>query len=349
MYPAIAVLQTLLDKAEILWVGGEGGMEHRLVERVNVPFKTIPAAGLHGVGLKALPGNVFRLVKGFYAAKHILAEFMPDVMFFTGGYIAVPMALAGRKIPTVLYVPDIEPGLALKTLSRFADRIAVTAKPSFAFFAHGERLVLTGYPTRSELSGWSHEQARKALSLDDILPVLLVFGGSKGARSINKAVLNHLTTLLENFQLVHISGELDWPEIESKKKQLSSSLAGRYHAFPYLDENMGAALAAADLVLSRAGASILGEFPLFGLPAILVPYPYAWRYQKVNASYLVDTGAAIMLEDVRLQDELVPTVSELVGNRQKLDSMRSAMRSQSHPQAAAEIGKLLLDLAGRRS
>ena len=155
VYPALAVLQTMQNKAEVLWVGGEGGMEARLVERAKVPFKTIPAAGVHGVGLKTLPGNVIRLVRGFFAARRILHEFKPDVLFFTGGYVAVPMALAGMRIPTVLYVPDIEPALALKTLARFADKIAVTAEESFRFFSHPERLVLTGYPTRTDLAKWT--------------------------------------------------------------------------------------------------------------------------------------------------------------------------------------------------
>ena len=102
--------------------------------------------------------------------------------------------------------------------------------------------------------------------------------------------------------------------------------AARYHAFPYLHEEMGAALAAADLALSRAGASTLGEYPLFGLPAILVPYPYAWRYQKVNAEALVQCGAAVMLEDDKLSNQLLPTVNELLSQPQKMASMRAAMK-----------------------
>jgi len=348
VYPALAVLQALQDNAEILWVGGEGGMEARLVERANVPFKTIPAAGVHGVGLKALPGNIFRLVRGFFAARRILREFKPDVLFFTGGYVAIPLALAGMQIPTALYVPDIEPALALKTLAHFADRIAITAEASIQYFHNPERLVVTGYPTRVDLAKWTRLEARRTLNLNDQSPVLLVFGGSKGARSINNAVLANLPALLEKAQVIHITGELDWPTVETKIRQLTQTQTTRYHAFPYLHEQMGAALVAANLVLSRAGASILGEFPLFGLPAVLVPYPYAWRYQKVNADYLVQRGAAIMLEDSRLSDQLMSVVNDLLGNPQKLTSLGAVMQSQSHPQAAAEIGHLLITLAGER-
>jgi len=348
VYPALAVLQTMQDKAVVLWVGGEGGMEARLVERAKVPFMTIPAAGIHGVSLKTLPGNVVRLVRGFFAARRILNEFKPEVLFFTGGFVAVPMALAGMRVPTALYVPDIEPALALKTLARFADKIAVTAQDSFRYFSRLERLVLTGYPTRADLTKWTRTEARQTLNLTSDDPVLLFLGGSKGARSINNAVLANLSAMLELAQVIHITGELDWPTVETKAKGLSAAQASRYHAFRYLDEEMGAALTAADLAVSRAGASTLGEYPLFGLPAVLVPYPYAWRYQKVNADTLVSHGAALIVADSDLKTELLPTITELLQNPARLSSMRTAARNLSHPQAATEIGHLLFDLAGKK-
>lgn len=129
------------------------------------------------------------------------------------------------------------------------------------------------------------------------------------------------------------------------REQLPAELAGRYHAMAYLHE-MGAALAAADLVLSRAGASCLGEYPLFALPAILVPYPHAWRYQKVNADYLTRRGAAIMLEDRRLNDELPVTLNVLLQNPNKLKAMRAAMFELSHPRAAEKLASALIHLAG---
>ena len=119
---------------DTLWVGGEGGMEEALVKRQGITFQSIPAAGLHGVGLTTLPRNLTMIGRGVFAARRILNDFKPDVLFFTGGYVAVPMALAGRSIPLLLYVPDIEPGMALKSLARFADVIAVTTEQSQTFF-----------------------------------------------------------------------------------------------------------------------------------------------------------------------------------------------------------------------
>ncbi len=321
-------------------------MEADLVQRVNIPFAAIPAAGVHGVSLKALPGNLAQLLRGVQAAGRILREFKPDVLFFTGGYVAAPMAWAGRRIPSLVYVPDIEPGFALKFLGRFASRIALTTEDSRGYFPGRKNLVVTGYPTRPELGRWNRAEGRAALGLHDRLPVLLVFGGSKGARSINRALMAALPTLLDHAQVVHISGQLDWEEVQISRRALPDSQADNYHAFPYLHEEMGAALAAADLVLSRAGASTLGEFPFFALPAVLVPYPYAWRYQKVNAEYLASRGAAVMLEDGQLGEKLPSTLQGLLQDSLRLEAMRAAARSLARPQAAQEIAQQLIELAG---
>ena len=136
----------------MLWIGGEGGMEADLVAREAIPFEAIPAAGVHGVGLRALPGNLWRLVRGTLAARRLVRQFQPDVMLFTGGYVAAPVAVASPGIPKLLYVPDIEPGMALKFLARFANRIAVSAEPSRSYFPRAEKVVVTGYPTRPEPS-----------------------------------------------------------------------------------------------------------------------------------------------------------------------------------------------------
>jgi UDP-N-acetylglucosamine--N-acetylmuramyl-(pentapeptide) pyrophosphoryl-undecaprenol N-acetylglucosamine transferase len=321
-------------------------MEAELVKRAGIPYRTIPAAGVHGVDLRALPGNLLQLTRGFWASRRILRKFRPDVLFFTGGYVAVPMAFAGRRTPTLLFIPDIEPGLALRALARFADRITATAHDTQSYFM--KSVIATGYPLRPNLSNWARYQARTALGLSSNKPTLLIFGGSKGARSLNRATLASLPALLEIAEVVHISGQLDWDEIEEAEADLTSAQKKRYHTFPYLHE-MGKALAAADLVVSRAGASCLGEFPFFELPAVLVPYPHAWRYQKVNASYLADHGAAVILDDSHLKEELLSTVKVLLDNPGKRKSMQAAMHSLSKPDAAQAIANQLVELAGEKS
>lgn len=349
MYPALAVHNALTSKVldvDTLWVGGEGGMEEALVKRRGITYQSIPSAGLHGVGLFALPRNIMILARGLFAARRILNEFKPEVLFFTGGYVAAPMAVAGWTIPTLLYVPDIEPGMALKSLAGLSDLITVTTEQSQRFF--NKKVIETGYPLRPDLAVWDRQTANSYLGISGKLPVLLVFGGSKGAHSINQALLNDLHVLLERFEIIHLSGELDWNYVRHHREQLPMELAARYHAMPYLHE-MGAALAAADLVVSRAGASTLGEFPLFGLPAVLIPYPHAWRYQKVNADYLTNRGAAVILEDSLLKKELLNTLIVLIENPNKLQAMRAAMFELSHPRAAEKIAGVLTELAGEKS
>jgi UDP-N-acetylglucosamine--N-acetylmuramyl-(pentapeptide) pyrophosphoryl-undecaprenol N-acetylglucosamine transferase len=346
VYPALAVHDVLTSKVKdvkTLWVGGERGLEESLVKRQGIPFQSIPAAGLHGVSPLVLPRNLLMLARGVLAAYGIVNDFKPDVLFFTGGYVAAPMAFAGRSIPSLLYVPDIEPGMAIKSIAGFADIIAVTTEQSQKFF--NKRVYESGYPLRPDLALWNRQTAHQHLGISGRLPVVLVFGGSKGAHSVNMAVLGNLSALLEKCEIVHLSGDEDWELIESTREQLPVELASRYHAMAYLHE-MGAALAAADVVISRAGASSLGEFPLFALPAILVPYPHAWRYQKVNADYLTRRGAAIMLPDNRLNDELLATLTVLLDNPNKLKAMRAAMFELSHPRAAEKIASALLELAG---
>jgi UDP-N-acetylglucosamine--N-acetylmuramyl-(pentapeptide) pyrophosphoryl-undecaprenol N-acetylglucosamine transferase len=248
----------------------------------------------------------------------------------------------------LLFVPDIEPGLALKTLARFASRIAVTVSESREYFSAHDDVIVTGYPTRPELQRVETAQARQALGLAVELPTLLVLGGSRGARSINRAVLAAMPDLLHGMQVIHVTGQLDWIEVAEARARLmesSSELTSRYQIFPYLHEEMALAFSASSLVLSRAGASTLGELPLFGLPAILVPYPHAWRYQQVNAQYLAERGSAVIIQDADLTTQLLPEVQRLMENKAHLDSMRNSMRSLSRPDAGSHIANQLLSLA----
>jgi UDP-N-acetylglucosamine--N-acetylmuramyl-(pentapeptide) pyrophosphoryl-undecaprenol N-acetylglucosamine transferase len=340
VYPALTVTERVSDDTDILWVGSEGGMEAELVARANLPYRGIRAAGVHGVSLRQLPGNLVKLWQGYKQSKQILKEYKPDVIMFTGGYLAIPMALAGLTIRTLLFVPDIEPGLALKTLARFSDKIAVSVEDSRRFFTKKEKVEVTGYPLRQELMKWTKADALAYFGFSSEKPVILFTGGSSGARSINKAVITILKDLLKHYQVIHLTGHLDWETVRAA----TSNLPQTYQAFPYLHE-MGAAYAAADLVVSRAGASVLGEYPFFGLPAILVPYPYAWRYQKVNADYLVEREAAILLEDQYLQTQLFAQVEMLVQDKARLQHMQRSMKALSQPQAAERIAHLLYEMA----
>ena len=319
-------------------------MEADLVKRTGISFTAIPAGQVHGVGLRALIG-IFQLARGLFAARKIIRVFKPDALLLTGGFVAVPAALAGRRLPTLVCVPDIEPGLALRLVSRLADHIAVPVEDSKAYFPTVKNIHVTGYPTRPDLTAWEPAQAYREFGLSPDKPTLLVTGGSRGARSINQAVTNALPDLLDDMQIIHITGTLTWQEEEAKRQTLPPRLAASYRAFDYLHEQMGAALTIADLVVTRAGASILGDLPAFSLPAVLVPYPHAWRYQKVNADYLAQQSAAVVLKDEDLGDELSATIQDLMHNKFKLSQMKSAMQSLARPEAASIIAGILKQAA----
>ena len=349
MYPALAVLQVEKNNdIEVLWVGSEDGIEADLVKRAGIAYRGIPAAGLHGVNIFSLPKRLMKLAKGYFEAGRILDEFKPDVMFFTGGYVGIPVAMAGRNVPSVLFVPDIEPGMALNQLSKNADVITLVCEDSAKYFADPAKTIVTGYPTRTDIQQWDHSRALEVFGFSGDGPVLFVFGGSKGARSINHALRENLGEMLKYCRIIHVTGNTDWEDMKSFYDGLPETGRSRYKIYPYLHEEMGAAFSAADLIISRAGASTLGEFPLFGVPAILVPYPYAWRYQKVNADYLVSKDAALMIRDEELPEQMVPVVTDLLKNPEKLAAMKEAMKRLAIPDAAKNILDVIKQTAAKK-
>jgi UDP-N-acetylglucosamine:LPS N-acetylglucosamine transferase len=321
-------------------------MEGRLVRRQGLPYRAVPAAGLHGVGPLALPGNGWQLAKGVRAAAKIIREFRPDALFFTGGFVGVPAAIAGWRRPSVTFVPDIEPAMAQRLIAWTADRVCVTTDDSRRYYRRRSGIRVTGYPSRFAGRTVDRDWARRQLDLTDGVPVLVVMGGSKGAHSINRAVWRSLDQLLPSMYVIHVTGERDWPQVEPAQSGLSPALGRRYRPHAYLHEEMEAVLAAADLVVSRAGASSIGEYPLFDLPSVLVPYPHAWRYQRVNAAYMADRGAAVVVADDELDVGLVPAVMDLFESRAKRSAMAEAAGRLAKPLAARAIADEILAVGG---
>jgi UDP-N-acetylglucosamine--N-acetylmuramyl-(pentapeptide) pyrophosphoryl-undecaprenol N-acetylglucosamine transferase len=315
------------------------------VERAEIPFTAIPAGGLHGVGVVRMARNALKLLSGTLKTWQLIGRRRPQVMLTTGGFVSAPAAVACwlRGVRILLYLPDIEPGLAVKFVAKFATKIGVTTEDSRRYFP-ARKVIVTGYPTRSDLARADRLAAQRRFELVADRKTLLVFGGSKGARSINRAVAAILEPLLAQYQVIHISGSTDAAEVQARRDALSEELKRHYHVFEYVHD-MGLALAAADLVVSRAGASILGEYPLFGLPSILIPYPYAWRYQKVNADFLVTHGAAVRLDDETLGDTLRPAIERLLNDETRLGALRNAARSLARPDPAVKLARTLREMA----
>lgn len=324
-------------------------MERKLVLESGLEFAgyhEILAGPLHGVNpLRAL-ASLFKLSAGTIQSLIKQLRIRPQAILLTGGWSNLPVAISGHmfSIPIVIYLPDIEPGLAIKVLQRFADKVAVTVEASAEYFPPG-KTVVTGYPMQANRLTATREKAREHFNLDAARKTLLVFGGSRGARSINIALGAHLRQLLDDgLQVLHITGEFDWERAMREAGELKDH--PEYHAFPYLHDDMGLAFAAADLALCRAGASTLAELPLFALPAILAPYPYAWRYQKVNADYLSERGAAIRMNDEDMPANLNAAVSSLINDEERLQEMSRRSGALANPHGAERLARLLIETAG---
>jgi UDP-N-acetylglucosamine--N-acetylmuramyl-(pentapeptide) pyrophosphoryl-undecaprenol N-acetylglucosamine transferase len=352
VYPALTAARVLSQQNHNLtFVGtrGGGGFEKRLVEESGIRFDAfveVFAGPIAGIAPLRAAWNALLIGIGILQSIALLLRHRPQSILLTGGWANAPLAVAGwlLRVPMLVYLPDIEPGKTIQSISRMAEKVAVTVPDSAAHFPPG-KTVVTGYPLRETVKDATREEAITHFKLDPTRLTLLVFGGSRGARSLNEAIVPIVPDLLaDNMQILHVSGTLDAEAASAKRASLPD--ATHYHVFSYLEHDMGLALAAADLVLARSGASTLGEFPYFGLPSILVPYPYAWRYQKTNADYLVTHGAAVRLDDETLHETLLPTIRDLIHNPSLLTQMKAAARALAQPQGAENIARLMTELAG---
>lgn len=327
----------------MLYVGAHQSVEQQLAERSGWRFAAVETGQLRGRAPWVVARNVLQMVRGVRRSSQIMSRFRPDVVLVTGGYVCAPVVVAARRqgVPVLVYLPDVTPGLAVRLLSHLAQLVAVTCTEAGHCF--GDKAVVTGYPVRAALLEAANDRAgsRRAFGLSDDERVLLVFGGSRGAQSINRALSHCLPDLLETCEVMHITGSQERYWIGDNSERLPSALRCRYHAFEYLHDDMAQALASADLVVSRAGAAVLGEYSLLGLPSLLVPYPYAGRHQQANADYLVGHGAAEALDDAALNDELASTVLRLLNDEDRLQAMSAAARSLAMPEAASRVGALL--------
>lgn len=356
IYPALTVvdaLRRLAPERALHFVGSVGGIEERIVPREPFAgYHAIQGGPLHGVSLARKVSSVAKIGIGIAQSWRLAGQIRPAALFLTGGWVTFPVAVGCwlRGVPVAVYQPDIEPALVIRAISRIA-RVVMTPVPeSAAHFRPGANVIAVGYPLRPALLRATRAEALTHFGLDAVRRTLLVFGGSLGAHTINEALAAILPDLLaDGVQVLHISGERDWPAVQARHDTLPDTVRALYHAFAYLRDEMGLALAAADLVVSRAGASTLGEFPHFGLPAILVPYPFAWRYQKVNADWLASRGAALTLADERMAADLLPTIRALLGDPARLAAMRSASKSLAGQDVAERITGQVLALAGKKN
>jgi UDP-N-acetylglucosamine--N-acetylmuramyl-(pentapeptide) pyrophosphoryl-undecaprenol N-acetylglucosamine transferase len=350
VYPAMAVVAALRklelpEPVELLYIGVRGKMDSDIVDREGIPFKGVTAGPIRaGNALGTARGGV-DLAAGTVQAYSILRKFKPDVLFASGGYGSVGVGMAARalKVPLLVFLPDVEAGLAVRTLARVARRIAVTVPPAQERLGF-EKTVLTGYPVRESFFGVDQAEAREKLGLDPELPTLLVSGASSGAARLNHAVSAWVADFLKVGQLFHLCGRADEAWLRAGLEMLPKEMQERYHLHAYLHDEMPLALAAADLGIMRAGASVLGELPATRLPAILIPGEYEGWDQGPNARYLQENDAAVMLSQENI-GELHELAVDLIRDETRLERMRTALASLARPDSAERLARLTVEMA----
>ena len=337
--PALAVAETLRRRrpdADICFVGLSHGVEARMVPRSGFRFETVPLMGLR----RQLHPDLLRfpwvLARGAYGSLKLVRSFRPDVVFCTGGYVSGPIGASARLrgVPLVLHEQNSFPGLTMRLLSRGASQV-YTAFREAVHRLGGLSRATVGNPTRGGWRRLDRADARGRFGLGTEGTVLLVVGGSQGARGINRAVSSALPGLLEKgVQVLWQTGKLDYEGARAAAQEG----AGRVVVRDFIDD-MEAAYNAADLAVTRAGGMTLAEQSLLGVPAVLVPLPTATEnHQEHNARSRVRARAARMIREAELDgSRLVSEVGQLVGDRDALAEMATRTRELAAPDAAERI------------
>jgi UDP-N-acetylglucosamine--N-acetylmuramyl-(pentapeptide) pyrophosphoryl-undecaprenol N-acetylglucosamine transferase len=356
--PGLAVAARLRERGvDVEWIGSKSGIEARRVPEAGVPFHTIPVGKLRRYwDWQNVPDLAVRAPAGLARAWRLLRRLRPALLLATGGFVALPPALAARalRIPVVVHEQTSVPGLANRVAGRFARRIALTF-PLTGSELPRERAVLTGNPLRPELLGGSRRGACLRFKLNDAEPIVYVTGGALGSHRLNRDVGVALPRLLEHCQLIHQSGDnrstgdLAW--LGERARALPERLRRRYALQPYVGAELRDVYAAAALVIGRSGAGTVNECCQLGLPALYVPLPgTSGDEQTANARLVEAAGGAVVFPQVSLTaDGLVEAVGRLLGDARALAAMGERARTLAVPDAADRIVRLLFEVAGEEA
>jgi len=355
--PALAIagrLRELMPDCEILFIGAEGKMETELVPREGYKMEALKITNIsRGHSIEALRHNLNTLKNvalSTHEAKRIVRKFKPDVVIGTGGYVCYPVLTAAHElgIPTVVHESNAVPGLTTKLLAERVDRVMVGFADSREAYRHPEKVEVTGTPVRGEFASYSKAQAKKELGLDPDEPLVVSVWGSLGAAHMNR-IMGELITLLDargEFRLIHSAGSMYFDGFMEKLEENAPDFARHGADVREYIYDMPRVMAAADLILCRAGASTLSELAYMGKPVILVPSPNVTNnHQEKNARVLEKAGGAkVFLEGEFDAQSLLDTVRELLGDEDKLAEMSEAMRSLAVPGATDRICDIILSL-----
>ncbi|PLT28099.1 undecaprenyldiphospho-muramoylpentapeptide beta-N-acetylglucosaminyltransferase [Peribacillus deserti] len=348
IYPALALIREIKKrdhKASFLYIGTENGLESNIVPREDIPFKSIHITGFKRKVSFENVKTVLRFLKGVKDSKRILKEFKPDVVIGTGGYVCGPVVYAAAKlgIPTIIHEQNSVPGLTNKFLSRYVDKIAVCFEEAKPFFPEA-KTVMTGNPRASEVIDYKGKKGLVSLGMDPNKKTVLIFGGSRGARPINNAVIKVLAELREKpYQILYITGEVHY---EAILKEIELNANPENVVIKAFVHNMPEILSGIDLAVTRAGATTLAELTALGIPSILIPSPYVTdNHQEKNARALSEHGAAdIILEKDLTGGNLVQMMDSILMDPVKHMDMKQAAKNKGVPDSAERLYQVMKEL-----
>lgn len=346
LYPALAIVDALRERNgwEILFVGTRRGIENRILPEEGYPLRHV---WMSGIERRRIVKNVLfpaKMVVSFFQAVCILLSYQPDLVLGTGGFVSWPVVSAGIILgkPCVIQEQNRKPGLVTRSLAPFVRQVCLSFEESKHYFRKKDNLVVTGNPTRSRLQLVRKKEAYRHFRLDERRFTLFVFGGSQGARGINRIIEDLLPRLMKNktMQLIWVTGPRWYGEIREK----TAPYADRIRAVSYLHE-MEMAYSICDLIICRSGATTIAEIARLGLPVIFIPFPAAaGGHQEANARTLAESGAAAMvLESECDSGRLENVIFDLMESPAKRKAMAGAVKLFGHPQAAGRIVQVIYD------
>lgn len=351
LFPGIAIAEEFMrnnSSTKVVFFGTERGIEASIVPREGYPIKFLRAEGVVGKSVLKTLKAVLKMIFSASDSYHLLKEVRPDALIGLGGYASFAPVLVGSlmSVPTAIMEQNSVPGLANKFLGRIADIICVTYHESISFFPKNKTFI-TGNPVRKGIVDAKRDHAYELFGLERGKFTIFIFGGSSGARKINSVVcgaFTYLHDLRDKIQFLHQTGKDDFETVRETYRKWGFS--GTVTAFMH---QMPEAYAAADLVISRAGATTLAELTAVGRPSILIPYPYAaGRHQEMNAQRLSEMGAARIILDHELDSEtLSRNIRELYENAAVRTEMERSSRSLGKPDAAQRVVEIVMSLIKR--
>ncbi|SHG72756.1 UDP-N-acetylglucosamine-N-acetylmuramylpentapeptide N-acetylglucosamine transferase [Streptoalloteichus hindustanus] len=365
-YPALTTIRALRTRLatdavalEVVWVGTAAGLEARVAANEGIPFAAVATGKIRRAQnplrmlTRANAKDMLRVPLGLAQARALVAEWRPDVVLATGGYVAVPVGIAAAmcRRPLVVHEQTVRLGLANRVLARVATRIAVSSEASLPLLPSSARAraVVTGNPVRPEILTGQPDRAVVALGLrgfNQDLPTVYVTGGAQGAQQINTLVRDLLPWLLERANLIHQCGPANLTDLHEHATRLPRELAGRYHLTGFVGGELPDVLALADIVISRSGAGTIAELTALGKPAVLVPLATsAGDEQRHNARQLHVAGAAIALLDGATPSSLRDALAPLLIDSQRRAEMATRARQHGRPDAADRLAVVVLSAA----